>query len=150
MIIGPLKTRTDGLVAYMVNGRESTVFWDDITPMAQEVMDSSDNELSVEDLLAEIASARITLWLLFDEEKTIRAFTTTQPMTTQKGLWVDLPFTYTKNDLAAGPTLWQVVEEWAEDNGYYGLKFISADPRMSSWAKRRKMKQRFVEYVKEF
>lgn len=145
----PIKTRSEDLAAILLERDSIRLFWSEMADNVQKVLDASDNEWHMDTILRQVLAGEMAVWIAVDDDAKIQSFMFVMPLQTEKGWYMDLPFTWSSS-FHAGSTLWELVESWAKDIGYYGVKFVSNNKKLASWAKRRGMRKRFVEYVKEF
>jgi len=75
----------------------------------------------------------------------------TEDIPTAKGMCLNVPFCgFEGGSVRVLLTAWDKFEELAQQYGYQSTKFVSADKRFASIAKRRGYRARYVEYVKEY
>ena len=137
----------DGVSIGMVIGGEIDHFWSDMKAGLVRAIEESHGEVSPETVIALIRQSHWCCWLASDGNKLI-GFVVGEEVKTEKGIWLSCPFAWVDKDLKATNRLLDTVEQYAKDNSYIGVKWISSKPAFGTFAQRRGYEIRFVEYVK--
>jgi hypothetical protein len=123
--------------------------WDEINPFLVDALHNSEDELDVPYVWERCQDGTFDLWVATRGKKIV-GFMMTDRILTVKGIWVNIPLAGFAKDLEALQTSLARLETVAELAGFKGVKYISKDRRLGSFAKRRGYRERYREYVKEF
>lgn len=124
--------------------------WEDVLKEKIEIaISESDSEYASEWVLQQVMKNQANIWVTYDGSG-IQCVVVVEPIVSPKGIWANLPFAWCNKSLHVYNATWDLIEEWARESGAYGIKYISDKPGLASMAKRRGMRPRFIEYIKEF
>jgi len=123
--------------------------WSDILPLLRDALDVSENEVSAEYVRQACLNEEWDLWIVTRGSE-LTGFVTLEPLFSIKGFWINIAFAGFGKDLAAVNACMTRIEEVGSLTGACGVKYISADRRFGSFAKRKGYRERYREYVKEF
>lgn len=110
--------------------------------------DTSEEMVSRQSLRDLIVHGTYGLWVVIDDNELLGAFTL-EWLRYDYGDWVNIPFAGFKKELAVMNAALQEIERVSKDCGFDGVKWVSADPRFETYARRKGYRPRLVEYVKE-
>ena len=112
-------------------------------------MDASFNERTCENIMGYLGAGDWHLFMVYDDEDTYQGFTIVEPLHTENGTWLNIPYGYSEGKYSSVQGVFKHVEEEAKRQGCLGVKIISSRKGYERWANRLGYKKRYVEYVKE-
>jgi len=136
-----------GIAIAYVTGADVDSFWEAMLPKLEIALEKSHNEVSAERVREMILAGHCMCWLATDSESLL-ALAIGEPMETEKGFWLNIPFAWVDSNLGALNRMMDAVEEFSVAKGWRGVKFSSSVESFGSWAARRGYSVRFIEYVK--
>jgi hypothetical protein len=138
----------DDVAIALLSGEHFAPFWEDIKPGVIAACGESHNEVSPETIYGMVAAGHWVCWVASTEESRLTGFAVGESIATEKGAYLNIPFAWVDRSLKAMNRLMESVEEYADENGFYGVKFLSSKKQFGSWATRRGYKVRYIEYVR--
>lgn len=123
--------------------------WLDVLPFLADAIDVSDNEVTLGQTHQQCINGEWDLWVATRGQSLV-GFCILEPLWSAKGMWVNIVFAGFDKDLEILNSVLARIEQVAEATGAHGVKYISADTRFGSFAKRKGYRERYREYVKEF
>jgi hypothetical protein len=128
---------------------EAWRYWPVIKEGLQKSLDASHNERGAEEVMGMLGDGRWHLFMVYNDEGEYQGFTMVEPLHTQKGTWLNIPFGYSEGSYDSVKAIFAHIEEEAKRQGCLGVKIISSRKGYERWANRLGYKKRYVEYVKE-
>ena len=108
------------LMVFFFTGENVDAVWDEVSPLIEESIDNSDNEVSIENVHEWLRSGAAFLWVAMDNENKVKSALVTELIPTEKGLWCNIAFSWSNGHVKSANAVFNTVESESRKIGCSG------------------------------